>query len=78
MNYNIVKPNRRPVWKELLILARCDFSKPSERTDSGMFVNGFRDSAWASMLHREPVCFVDSARTPRLFAAIQRFKEYNK
>jgi hypothetical protein len=78
MTYNIVRSNRKQVWKELLALARCDFNTPSERTDSGMLVNGFRDTAFDALLRGEPACFIDAKRTPRLFAAVERFNQYNK
>jgi hypothetical protein len=78
MTHNIVKANRKQVWKDLLALARCDFSIPGARTDSGMLVNGFRDAAFTALLQSKPACFADATRTPRLFAAIQRFHAYNK
>jgi hypothetical protein len=77
MSYNIIKTNRKTVWRDLLALARCDFRAPSARTDSGMLVNGHRDLAWAAMLRMEPACYIDAERTPRLFAAVDRFKKYN-
>jgi hypothetical protein len=77
MTHNIVKTNRKQVWKDLLALARCDFSAPSARTDSGMLVDGFRDAAFQALLAREPACFIDAQRTPRLCAAVERFNQYN-